>query len=124
MPVFDCVLGDSLRISRDIRVLLTGRVDDVLHLFIDAAARHELGGVGGFLASAASGIGRVAHVLVVRDTDAFTIGAVHITIDAVCLRIEGARALRDVRLRVESPDPIRITRRAVPRPTRFQRLAG
>ena len=123
MSVHDCSLHESLRIGKDIRIHLTGRVDDVLYIFIDAAARHELGGVGGFHASAPSGIWRTAHVLAVCDGESFTIGVVRITVDAVRLRIPGARALREVRLRVESPDLLRITREAAPRAKHSQRLA-
>lgn len=123
MTVFDCSLHESLRLGKDIRVHLTGRVDDVLYLFIDAAARHELGGVGGFHASAPSGVWRTAHVLAVRDGESFTIGAARMTVEAVCLRIAGAHALREVRLRVELSDLLKITREAAPRAKRSQRLA-
>lgn len=123
MTVFDCSLHESLRIGKDIRIHLTGRVDDVLYLFIDAAARHELGGVGGFHASAPSGIWRTAHVLAVCDGESFTIGVVRITVDAVHLRIPGAHALREVRLCIESPVLLKITREAAPSAKRSQRLA-
>ena len=67
MTAFDCSLRESLQVGRDIRLQITGRVDEVLYVFIDAAARHELGGVGGFHASAPLGIGRTAHVLALRE---------------------------------------------------------
>lgn len=125
MPVIDCSLRESLRIGREIRVHLTGRVDGVLYIFIDAIARHELGGVGGFHASAPSGIGRCAHVLALRDGDAFTIGVIGITVEAVHLQIVGADALRDVRLRIDIPTPLRIVRESpLRRPRRVQRLVG
>lgn len=123
MSVFDCSLRESLRIGRDIRVHLTGRVDDVLYLFIDAAAQHEIGGVGGFHASAPSGIRRTAHVLAMRDGESFTIGAARVHVEAVSLRIRGAHALREVRLRVESSDFRHITREATSRAKRLQRIA-
>jgi hypothetical protein len=124
MSVFDCSLHESFHIGRDIRVHLTGRVDDMLYVFIDAAARHELGGVDGFHASAPSGMRRTAHVLAMRDADAFTIGDVRITVDAVRLQITGAYALRAVRLRIEAPsDLLQIAREAAPRAKRSQRLA-
>ena len=123
MSVFDCSLRESLRIGKDIRVHLTGRVDDVLYLFIDAAARHELGGVGGFHVSAPSGMWRTAHVLAVRDDESFTIGAVCIIVEAVRLQIAGAHALREVRLRIESPAALPIVREAPRRAKRSQRIA-
>jgi hypothetical protein len=113
MVIIDCVLHESLRVERGIRVQITGRYDDNLYLFIDAEARHELAGVEGFHASAPSGIRRVAHVLALRDGESFAIGGVQVTVEAVRLRIEGAHPLRDVRLRIASP--ARITREALPR---------
>lgn len=113
MAVIDCILRESLRVERGIRVQVTGRCGDMLYLFIDADARHELRGVGGFHASAPSGIRRVAHVLALRDGDSFSIGAVWISVESAHLRIEGAYALRDVRLRIVSPT--RIVREKAPR---------
>lgn len=124
MSVLDCSLRESLRIGKDIRVHLTGRVDDVLYLFIDAAARHELGGVGGFHASAPSGIWRTAHVLALCNRETFTIGVARITVEAVRLRIPGAHALREVRLRIEAPIVLKIAREAPLRAKRSQRLAS
>ena len=124
MTVFDCSLRESFQVGRDIRLQITGRVDEVLYVFIDTAARHELGGVGGFHASAPSGIGRIAHVLALRDADCFTIGQVSITIEAVRLRIPDAQALRQVRLRIDmDTTPVQVTREAIPRkPGRLQCL--
>lgn len=111
MTVFDFRLRESFLVGRDIRLQITGRVDEVLYIFIDAAARHELGGVGGFHASAPSSIGRIAHILALRDVECFTIGQVSITIEAVSLRIPGACALREVRLRINTDTtPVQITR--------------
>lgn len=124
MTVFDCSLHESLRLGKDIRVHLTGRIDDVLYLFIDAAARHELGDVDGFHASAASGIWRTAHVLAAGNGKSFTIGVARITVEAVCLRIPGAHALREVRLRIEAPVPLKIARAAPLRAKRSQRLVS
>jgi hypothetical protein len=125
MPVFDCTVGELLRIGSDIRLNLTGRVDDMLYVFIDAASRHDLGGVGGFHASAPCGIRRRAHVLALRDHESFFIGPVSITVDAVRLRIPGARVLRDVRVCIAPSSPLIIVRQAPSRPRRrLQRLAG
>ncbi|MFZ5637049.1 MAG: hypothetical protein ACOY82_10765 [Pseudomonadota bacterium] len=115
MPVIDCTMGESLRIGGDIRLHLTGRVDEMLYVFIDAAARHELDGVGGFHASAPSGIRRNAHVLALRNGASFAIGDVRVAVEAVRLRIAGAHPLRDVRLHLASP--VRITRETSPRQT-------
>ncbi len=122
MPVFDCTLGESLRIDSGIRLHLTGRVDAILYLFIDAAAKYELGGVGGFHASAPSGMRRCAHVLALQDGESFCIGPVGVAVEAVRLQIPGARALRDVRLRIDLPVPVRIVREAPLRPRRRLRL--
>jgi hypothetical protein len=113
MAVIDCVLHESLQVERGIRVQITGRFDDMLYLFIDAEARHELAGVEGFHASAPSGIRRIAHVLALRDGQSFDIGGVQVAVEAVRLLIAGAHPLRDVRLRIASP--ARIAREARPR---------
>ncbi|WP_374295975.1 hypothetical protein [Sphingomonas sp.] len=115
MPLLDCTLLESITIGRDTRLQLTGRIDDVLYVYLDALVRHELGGVDGFHASAPSGIGRVAHVLALRDGDIFTIGPTTIAVQSVCLRIDGAQALRDIRLRIDPPKVLRIVRTPPPR---------
>ena len=130
MTVFDCALLESLCIGKDIRLHLTVYVDGLLYVFIDARARHALDGVGGYHASAPSGIGRIAHVLALRDADTFVIGPVRIVVEAVRLRIAGADVLRAVRLRIDAPASLRIVRETplrparLPRPARSQRLAG
>lgn len=116
MAVIDCVLQESLRVERGIRVQITGRYEDMLYLFIDAEARHELAGVGGFHASARSGIGRMAHVLALRDGEGFTIGPTTVIVDAVHLRIPGATALRDIRLQVSPPRVLALVREPPRRP--------
>ena len=122
MLVVDCRLRDVLRLGRGVHVHLTGRVDDALYIYIDAASKHALGGGGGFCASAPSGIGRCAHVLMLCDGQSFTIGAFGITVEAVRLHIPGAVPLRDVRLRVEtSTTPLRIVRKSPPHPRRPDR---
>jgi hypothetical protein len=124
MTMFDCALQESLCIGKDIRLNLTGRVDGLLYVFIDAAARHAIEGVCGFNASAPSGIDRIAHVLALHDAETFCIGPARITVEAVHLRIAGANALRDVRLQINAPEPLRVVRKAPLRPARPQRLAG
>lgn len=115
MPILDCTLLESITIGRDTRLHLTGRIDDVLYVYLDASVRHDLGGVDGFHASAPSGIGRAAHVLALRDEDTFTIGPTTIAVQAVCLRIDGAQALRDIRLSISPPKVLRIVRTPPPR---------
>lgn len=125
MPVFDCTVGESLQFGADIRLNLTGRDGETLYVFIDAASRHELGGVGGFHASAPSGIRRRAHILALRDGETFSIGPVGIIVEAVQLRMENARALREVRLQIDSPSPLTVVRQAPHRPRqRAHRRAG
>ena len=116
MPILDCSLLETLRIGRDTRIQPTGRVDDVLYVYIDASVRHELGGADGFRASAPSGIGRMAHVLALRDGEGFTIGPTAVIVEAVHLRIPGATALRDIRLKVSPPRVLAIVREAPRRP--------
>ena len=116
MPLLDCSLLETIRIGRDTRIQPTGRVDDVLYLYIDASVRHELGGMDGFRASAPSGIGRMAHVLALRDREGFTIGPTAVIVESVCLRIPGATALRDIRLHVSPPRVLAIIREPHRRP--------
>ncbi len=120
MPLLDCSLLETLRIGRDTRIQPTGRVDDVLYLYIDASVRYELGGADGFRASAPSGIGRMAHVLALRDGEGFTIGPTAVIVEAVRLRIPGATALRDIRLQVSPPRVLAIMRE----PPRHPRIKG
>lgn len=118
MPVFDCSLGESLRVGSDIRLYLNGRNGDTLYVFIDAAARHELGGVGGFHASAPSGIRRRAHILALCDGESFSIGPAGIEVETVRLRIPGVRVLREVRLHIALSSPLVVVREAPLRPRR------
>jgi hypothetical protein len=120
MPILDCALRESITIGRDTRLHLTGRIDDVLYVYLDASVRHDLGRVDGFHASAPSGVGRVAHVLALRDGDTFTIGPTTIVVQAVRLRIDGARALRDIRLSIDPPKVLRIVRAPPPRRRRSE----
>lgn len=116
MPILDCSLLETLRVGRDTRIQPTGRVDDVLYVYIDASVRHELGGADGFRASAPSGIGRMAHVLALRDGEEFTIGPMIVIVEAVRVRIPGATALRDIRLRVSPPSALAMVREPHRRP--------
>jgi len=125
MPVIDCLVGESLQFGTDIRFNLTGRDGDTLHAFIDAASRHDLGGVGGFHACAPVGIRRRAHVVALGDGDSFSIGPVEITVEAVCLCIPGVRALRELRLRIDLSPMLAIERHAsLRRRRRLHRLVG
>jgi|GEM_PF-1708689 len=116
MPVIDCSLLETLRIGRDTRIQPTGRVDDVLYVYVDASVRHALGGADGFRASAPSGIGRMAHVLALRGGEGFTIGPTTVIVESVRLRIPGATALRDIRLQVSPPRVLAIVREPHRRP--------
>ncbi len=116
MARIDCTLGEFFQIGREIRIHLTGRVGEVLYIFIDAATRHELGGVDGFHASAPSGIRRCGHVLALCDGDSFSIGPVAIVVEAVQIQIPGARVLREVRLCLDLSLPLAVVRKSWPRP--------
>ncbi|MBL8264213.1 MAG: hypothetical protein JNM58_17515 [Xanthomonadaceae bacterium] len=121
MLTVDCLVGETLRIGRDIAIQLTGRVDAILYVFIDASVRHELGGVGGFHASAPSGIQRRAHVLALHDGEVLTIGPVVVAVVAVRLRIPGASVLREVRLHLTAPPSLTLERRSQIRPSNRRR---
>jgi hypothetical protein len=112
MPIFDCAVGESLRLGSDIRLNLTGRDGDTLYVFIDAASHHTLGGTDGLYLSAPCGNRRRTHVLALRDDASFSIGPVDITVEAVRLRIPGASALRDVSLYIALSSPLIIVRQA------------
>ena len=116
MPLLDCSLLETLRIGRGTRIQPTGRVDDMLYVYIDASVRHELGGADGFRASAPSGIGRMAHVPALRDGEGFSIGPTAVIVEAVRLLIPGATALRDIRLQVVPPRVLAIVREPPRRP--------
>jgi len=112
MLVIDCALGESLLLGQDIRLGVTGRVHTKLYVFIDAASQHRLSAAGVFHKSARLGIRRRAHVLGLHDGESFSIGPVGITIDNVGLRLPGARALREVRMRIDPPASMSVVRQA------------
>jgi hypothetical protein len=120
---FDCSVGESLRFGADIGLQLSARIDEQLFVFIDAARRHVFDGNGGYHASAPCGGRHRAHVLILRDGDAFAIGPVHIVIASVQLQIAGANVLRDVRLQIDAPASLDIVREMLPRAGRLQRIA-
>jgi hypothetical protein len=103
MDIIDCSIGEKLNFGDDIRISLTGRIDEVLYVYIDAASAHELEAGDGFHASAPCRIGYSSHVLALRSHDSFQIGPVRVQIADVLIYIDGAQALRDVRLRVHTP---------------------
>jgi len=103
MIEIDCAIGEELRFGDALRVWLTGRVDAVLYVMIEASTADALEACVGFRASAPYRHGRVAHVLALRAEDRIAIGAIEIAVEATRLRLSGARALRDVRLRVRAP---------------------
>jgi hypothetical protein len=115
MNPLDCAIGEELHFGSDIRIQLTGRVGDVLYVFIEAGRAHALVRHAGFSATATYRRGYRAHVLALRDQDRFAVGPVRILVDRVRGVQPGARLLRDVCLQIEAPmacvrgvgDPIR-----------------
>jgi hypothetical protein len=103
MDMIDCSTGEKLKFGDNIRIRITGRIDDVLYVYTDAATAHVLEGGDGFHASAPCRSGYNAHVLALRNHDSFEIGPVRVEIADVRIDIDGARALRDVRLQVYAP---------------------
>ena len=110
MDVIDCSIGEKLNFGDDIRISLTGRIHEVLYVYINAASAHELEGGDGFHASAPCRIGYRSHVLALRNHDSFQIGPVPVQIADVRIDIDGARALRDVRLQVHAPQAMACVR--------------
>jgi hypothetical protein len=110
MDVIDCSIGEKLSFGDDIRIGLTGRIDDMLYVYIDAATAHVLEGGDGFHASAPCRSGYSAHVLALRNHDSFEIGPVRVEIADVRIDIDGAQALRDVRLQVYAPQTMACVR--------------
>lgn len=110
MDVIDCSIGEKLNFGDDIRISLTGRIEDVLYVYIDAASVNELKGGDGFHASAPCRIGYSSHVLALRNHDSFQIGPVRVEIADVRIDIDGVRALRDVRLQVHTPQAMAYVR--------------
>lgn len=105
MDLIDCTVGDCLHFGDDICVQLTGRVDGLLYVFIDAKRSHALEGINGFHASALCRGGHRAHVLALCDHDEFVIGPVRVRVECVRVDLPGAQALRDVRLCIDAPMP-------------------
>jgi hypothetical protein len=105
MNLIDCTVGDSLHFGDDIRIQLTGRIDSLLYIFIDAKRSHALEGSDGFHASALCRGGHRAHVLAMCDHDEFAIGPVRVRVECVRVTLTGAQALRDVCLRIDAPMP-------------------
>jgi hypothetical protein len=105
MTIINCSVGERLHFGDDICIQLTGRIDDMLYVFIDAKRCHGLDGGDGFHASALCRGGYRVHVLALRDYDEFAIGPVCIKVVRVRVDLPGAQALRDVRLRIDAPMP-------------------
>ncbi len=105
MDLIDCNVGDCLHFGDDIRVQLTGRIDNLLYVFIDAKRSHALEGIDGFHASALCRGGHRAHVLALCGHDEFVIGPVRVRVESIRVDLQWAQALRDVRLCIEAPLP-------------------
>ncbi len=105
MDTHDCTIGESLIFGDDIRIVLSGRVDAQLYVFIEAHRLHKLKVSDGFHASAPYGRGHRGHVIALRDGDKVGIGPVWIEVESVRVELNGAQALRDVRLRIQAPMP-------------------
>ena len=103
MNPLDCAVGEELHFGTDIRIQLTGRVGDVLYVFIEASRAHALVRHAGFSATAVCRRGYRAHVLALRDQDRFAIGPVRVLVDRVRAVQTGARLLRDVCLQIQAP---------------------
>lgn len=103
MPIVDCRVGERLWFDEDICLHLTGRLDDVLFVFIDAARRHAFDTDAKFHASASCRRKRTGHVAAIRMSERVSIGPITVRVENPCVRLSGARPLRDVRLVVLAP---------------------
>jgi hypothetical protein len=103
MPLIDCAVGERIVFDDRIDILLTGCIDGVLYVFIDAHRKHALSPGDGFHASAPCRGGHRGHVLALCHRACFAIGPVTITFEATHLTLEGAVPLRPIRLYVDAP---------------------
>jgi hypothetical protein len=108
MPIMDCRVGERLWFDEDIRLHLTGRCDDMLFVFIDAARRHAFDTDANFHCSSPCRRKRTGHVVAMRAGDQLRIGPVVLRVEHPYVQRVGACPLRDVRLAIQAP-------------TRFQR---
>lgn len=104
MPVVHCAIGEGVRAGDAIQIHVTGRLDDVLYLFVEAAWGQPVEAGPGFHASAPCGFGWNAHVMALRDDDRFEVGPVSVRVEDLRARASLAQPLRDVRLHLQAPD--------------------
>jgi hypothetical protein len=115
MATVDCAVRESVWIDDAIRIHVTGHRDGDLYLFVEAPASFEFSGAHQFHGQFPYEGDGMGHTLVVREGTSFSIGAIAVRIEAVGLRVSGARVLRDVRLRIGGPTTMPITREAARR---------
>lgn len=124
MQILYCAIGEGVQAGDEIRIHLTGRLDDRLYLFVEAAWGHPLETATGFHATAPCDFGWNAHVLELRDGGRFEVGAMSVRIEDLRDRASPVRPLRDVRLCVEAPGRMSVAHLPRARPMRLRQKAG
>jgi hypothetical protein len=114
-PPIACAPGDVFWIGPDVRVHLTGLVDDVVYLYLEAPCTHPLTGADGFHASAQCDDGICGHVLALLDGQQVCIGPVALRFEDAHWRVPGVQALRGIHLHIHTPDALPIRRSALMR---------
>ena len=124
MQVLYCAIGEGVQAGDEIRIHLTGRLDDRLYLFVEAAWGHPLEAATGFNATAPCDFGWNAHVLELCGGGRFEVGAVSVWIEDLRVRLSPAQPLRDVVLHLEAPDGMPLVHLPRARPMRLRQKAG
>ena len=118
MQQLQCRVSEAFWIGQDIRIHLTGRIDETLYLFVEAAASQLLEAVDGFHACAPdAACGRVvSHVFALCDGQGFTLGQTSLRFEDTRIDFQGATVLRDVVLWIDAPMHQTVVREPKARP--------
>ena len=103
MQQLQCRVGEAFWVGQNTRIHLTGRIDETLYLFVEAAASQWLDAVDGFHASAPDARGRVSHVFALCGGQGFTLGQITLRLEDKRLDLQGATALHDLVLWIDAP---------------------
>jgi hypothetical protein len=104
MQQLQCRVGEAFWIGDGTRIHITGWIDEMLYLFVEAPVSQLLDAVDGFHASAPGARGRVvSHVFALCDGQGFTLGRISLRFEDKRLDLQWATALRDVVLWIDAP---------------------
>jgi hypothetical protein len=95
--------GDSVWIGADVRVQMTGLVDELVYLYLEAPCTHPLNGAEGFHLGAQCDDGICGHLLALLDRQLVCGGPVVLWFEDARWRIPGVRALRGIHLHLHPP---------------------